>query len=802
MSGNNNVVSLNKDKSIARAKLARLPAPVHMLQEKSRHALQRLVQTLFDNADDALFELADKATTNSDQNLYFESMREVRVRRRDLENRFGEALTDAFACVAVVQHETEEAGSSLSQFNIDDLALVQNDELEEVVAVDSMINRANDRYGEAVQHLGMRIDSLVPQKIYQKNNPLGPEVIARAFAVGVRTLDADIKAKLVLLKLFDKYVLTQLNKFYQVCNQLLIEQNILPSLKQLKGKTQLGTPVVNGGAGVYPSAGGASVNSPSSGDMGLQGAPVMTAGNMLSGGQSGTAQQGEVLQVLRGLLSSQQPGSASNSGTAVSASPLPAQELVSVLSQLQQQYVQTGSQFVAGNQLRAAIDDYLKAGQKSARINQLDEDVINLVDMLFEFILDDRTLAAPMKALLGRMQIPILKVAIADKSFFSKGGHPARRLLNEMSTAALGWQDEGKDRDPLYEKIESIVHGLLTDFDDDISVFNALLTDFVSFIDKERRRASILEQRTLDAEDGKAKAEYARHQVVAALADIVGERQLPAAGHKLLHEAWGNVLFMTALKEGVESQNWKSALSTASDLVWSLTATIAAAERTQLLKLVPDLLKRLRAGLESISYNPFEMTELFKALEQLHLARIRGAVAETVAPAEPAAKADMGAAPVVSDTEVKPSAAVVKAEDPFADIDASMQAAVDKTGAPSAKQQSSSTDAVSLDEGVVTADAVEGEYLDQVDKLSQGAWFEMSDTGGGVYRCRLAAVLKPTGKYIFVNRSGVKVAEETRQSLAEALKTGSLRSLNDGVLFDRALESVISNLRRTRSSMA
>src|SRR5690606_27799687 len=73
-----------------------------------------------------------------------------------------------------------------------------------------------------------------------------------------------------------------------------------------------------------------------------------------------------------------------------------------------------------------------------ADIGRVDDEVINLVNMLFEFILQDRNLAAPMKNLISRLQIPIVKVALLDKTFFTKGGHAARRLLNDMATAALG----------------------------------------------------------------------------------------------------------------------------------------------------------------------------------------------------------------------------------------------------------------------------------------------------------------------------------------------------------------------------
>ncbi|WP_123632959.1 DUF1631 family protein, partial [Pseudomonas viridiflava] len=139
---------------------------------------------------------------------------------------------------------------------------------------------------------------------------------------------------------------------------------------------------------------------------------------------------------------------------------------------------------------------------------------INLIAMLFEFILDDRNLPPSLRALIGRLQIPMLKVAVIDKSFFSRGSHPARRLLNEIATAALGWG--GRDdyqRDSLYLRVEQIVQRLLNDFVDDTAIFSELLADFLAFTSDERRRSELLEQRTRDAEEGRARAELARQRV-------------------------------------------------------------------------------------------------------------------------------------------------------------------------------------------------------------------------------------------------------------------------------------------------
>ena len=84
-------------------------------------------------------------------------------------------------------------------------------------------------------------------------------------------------------------------------------------------------------------------------------------------------------------------------------------------------------------------------------------------------------------------------------------------------------------------------------------------------------------------------------------------------------------------------------------------------------------------------------------------------------------------------------------------------------------------------------------------RLEVGNWVEFQQGGGKVVRCRLAAIIRATGKYIFVNRAGVKIVENNRAGLLKAYQRGELNLLDEGRLFDRALESVIGNLREMKN---
>ena len=729
----------------ARVALTRLPAPIHQLREKSAALLAKTLKALFDGADDALFDLADRATNNQDQNVYFDAMREVRLRRRALESDFYLQLDHGYAALL-----GGEENALAHESTTDELALVGNDQLEFQVAVDAMVARALGSCAEPLQHIALRLDSLVPIKVYQKNNPVGPDCLCHAFLGVVEPLNIDVKAKLVLLKLFEKAVVAQLSKIYSVLNNLLIQQNVLPSLARQTPKRSA------------------------------------TAGGAVSQ-QASASPDSEVWNQLRSLLTAEP--SRENEG--LNANVVGADT------------IETGASAPSGAQLLQLLN-HLQRESSTAKApatlpKQLvepsasgpDHDVINLVNMLFEFILDDRNLSLTMKALLARLQIPIIKVAIVDKDFFNRSGHPARRLLNELATAALGWQapEDPSARDPLLTHIEQLVQRVLSDFDTDLSFFDELLADFLAFNDKQRRRALILERRTLDAESGKAKAEQGREQVDHLLKELIDGRTLPDIVTQILSGPWSNVLFLHGLKDGVGSETWLAARDVAVDLIWSVSSQASADSRQRLLVLIPELLNRLRSGFESITFNPFEVNELFRQLEPIHLARL-------VAPAKPKPELLSSAEIVDVEPAVLPSQPAslniepVRSPSPIVEEGAATRESLDavsdnKVDTPVAEP--------------VVQTPVSERALQQVDGLVTGCWLEVSDAQNNKNRCRLAAVMRSVDKYIFVNRDGMKTAECNRHSLAQALETGRYRLLDDGMLFDRALEAVIGDLRKSKA---
>lgn len=750
MQNDENVVPLTKANPdlASHSPLARLPVVLLQVRDKAAQQLKEALQELFDNADDTLFDMADRAQSNSEQNNFFEAMRDLRLKRKSIERAFLDKFYDAFLRLGQYQVSEPVIATPVS---FDKLSLVHNDDLEKTVAVDAMVTKVLSRDGTALAQLTTRLNQLVTQPLTNEANPMGPAMLCDYFLQAGRSLGVGIKVKLIVLKLFEKYVLADTDDLYSEANQLLIATGILPELKAVPARRSTDR-------SARP---GRSVESFAD--------PLLaqTADKLDKGVQDAFSALQELLLQVRGNLVPRHEASAE-------ARPISSQDLLRLLSHMQQ-YVPSSEMpedFDLRNQLEQLLTRVSVKSGKFRVVGVGDEDVINLIAMLFEFILDDRNLPPSLRALIGRLQIPMLKVAVIDKSFFSRGSHPARRLLNEIASAALGWG--GRDdyqRDSLYVRVEQIVQRLLNDFVDDPAIFSELLVDFLAFTSDERRRSELLEQRTRDAEEGRARAELARQRVQQELNQRLLGKVLPEVVVRLLQEAWSKVLLLTCLKHGDDSPEWEAGLAAMDDLVWSVELHEEPEARQRLLDLVPGLLKALREGLTSAAFDPFATSEFFSQLEVLHVQAFQH---------------------------------FSRAQDDAAN-GSSASAEAEETHGPAMIQVVEEIVLIAPGEQVFNEPfssrlPEDDAGLAQVDKLRLGGWVEIQEDEEHKLRCKLAAIVEPSGRYVFVNRTGMKVLEKTRVGLAMEFRRGTIRMLDDALLFDRALESVMGNLRKLKGA--
>lgn len=747
-----------------------LPLPLVRLRDKAAVRLQALLNDFFDGADDALFAMSDKSHTNAEQAVYFEAMRELRLQRKGISLSFLQWVARAFNDVGRFDPKGQ-VGGHLEATDRDSLSLVDDGALEEQVAIENMVTKMRSLYNEQILLLHVRIEHLLPAvKLSLDQSPLGPVVLCQGLGEACADLDIDIRAKLVIFKLFDKLLVNRLAPIYQEANAQLAQEGVLPELRR--------PPVP--APGRRPQA----QQTPSS-------VPAADYGYIDDQDQSETF--AELTELLHG--SGRMAGFPIAQGDMTAGGNVSTSHLVSLLSGFQGKLRNPEVRMPTGSNLQKLVGKLIVHQQAGkGQVEQVDADVINLVSMLFDFILEDRQLPEPMKALLARLQIPILKVALLDRSFFNRGGHPARKLLNELAMAAVGWTEKKEgQRDPLKEKIESVVERFISDFDSDLGLIQTLLDDFCHFMDLDRRRRELVEQRLRDAEEGRARSECARETVAEVVAKARSGHQLPEAALPLIDEVWVKVLHWFFLREGEKGEGWQQAVATTELLVWTLDPSpINSGTRAAMLKAVPQVVDAVRNGLKTIAWDPFAADKLIRDLEMVHVDVLQNINLLEEKAAEPEAEVAPQAA-----IAAPPEQPAVESAETLLDSQPPIREAVEPA-AVAIQPSRERVEPEAATETIEQAPAIDQRWIERAESLRVGSWVELQEGEDRRLRCKLAAVIKATGKYIFVNRSGTKVAEYPLADVAQAMAEDRLVMLDDGLIFDRALESVIGNLRTNR----
>lgn len=769
MSKDHKVVSLA---SLGNARLPKestsrglLHAPLTAVRDRALTFLRVGLSELFDNVDDTLFEKADRAASNTDQSMFFDAMRLLRLQRHTVEKSCCDGLDEQFN---LLQHGHRPASAMQASFDVDTLSLVQPDELEQTVALDGMVGRASTRNQNALAHLALRLNSVVATSVTDANNPLAPAQLVQLFADSCAPLNLDIKVRLIVFKLFERHVFNSIDSMYADVNELLANAGILPDLKQ-GAVAQQRTRTPSASAGATPSA------SP--------GGPV-----------DGSDQQ--VLSLFSELMSSWRHTSGDIALSALGAPTAPAVRSDELLGMLNHYTTKTAEQKISLADLRGHISRQLNEQQRQTgevrKLDRVDDDVISLVSMLFDVVLGDNELPSALKALIGRMQLPILRVAIADKSLFNRASHPARRLLNELARATMGWSDhDDLQRDQLHSLLERMVDRMLGEELIDAAFFEQMHEELAGFVQLEQRRADRMEQRTRDAEEGRARVEAARSKTARVLNELLLGRTLPVFAVDLLRERWAQVLQLAFLREGEQSGVWEQAVTVAGQLVESVEVPSTAEAVAQREELNSEVVHALCGGLRLLGEEEPENSTLVQQLLLLQESVLATAIASAARAVEPEVEnADtpsdaLSAGEPVADYLPEPEKPVVEAP-VLMDLMLVEQPVLNEPALP---------EQVETVEDLPDADAAVW-----IDNLHAGSWFELSADEQPTQRCKLAAIISFSGKYIFVNRTGMKVAEFNRLELSRQYAAGNIRLLANDQLFDRALESVIGNLRQLRSS--
>jgi serine/threonine protein phosphatase PrpC len=604
-------------------------------RELASSTLIRALPVVMDKLDDALFDLANRSSNSNEQGIYFTTMRQVRVKGAGIETEFRRIFKRSVRSTIKRLAESRRTGS-LADTSSAKVGLVGEDDFEEILAVTNMVRKIRDSCKQPLYALERRIAELLAvDELRPEDNPFGPEAMCKAFMDVCDQIDANVEVRLIVLKLFDRLVGAQTEKLYCEINDFLVGHGVLPKI-HYQVKNRPGASRTSGYQSNGQYAFGASIPQPSPNDTHCASderreTPPATHHQPAHDGGAPMAESGHIALTGAVLLDALRQVMDVNFASRTGAAP-PGEDQLRVVNQLT--HLQHGDTQAACEELASLDVSGVQAGTANVLrdlkqttmvngIGEMDTMMFDVVAMMFDFILDDKKIPAPMKALIGRLQIPMLKVAILDKGFFARKFHPARNFLNTIAEAAVGWSEDQDRNGALYGKLESMVGRVLAEFDERVDVFAEVLAELKSFLDQEESRTENNASTFADDIQARERLSLARKNAEEQTTSCLEKASVHNVVREFLIGHWKEFLFIRYFEEGDTGIGWTSAVQTMDELVWSVAPKALAQDRNHLSEILPGLLRRIRDGMNQLGI-PAELgSEFLGVLKQLHVASIR-----------------------------------------------------------------------------------------------------------------------------------------------------------------------------------
>ncbi|OLC67598.1 MAG: hypothetical protein AUH79_04140 [Betaproteobacteria bacterium 13_1_40CM_4_64_4] len=759
------------------------------------HRLLLSFTSMLDRVGDLLILRAEKSDVRDEQALCLDARGVLMSERANLMAEFERNLR----LLVDRRMKGEEPKTDFSTLDARKLTLVDTTAMDESVISGNIVRVVENLCYDELHELNRAVGYLLGRpELETAGNPLAPTTIVEAFTEALRSIKGDPRIKFTILKELNQSSLGDINAIYADLNRHLENLHVVPQLRPSIHRP--GGPHgdrASGGDGkdrtaAHEAAAGeidmmAMLQRLASHGFGLTRlrSPAMPGGLPPGGIQvpaAGPAPQGMAGMAMPPGMTAGMPAGA---GEGMEA-PLPAigqfggprilvtQELGDALSRLQQG--ETGFD-VGGIPVQFAgipqgMHNVLRDLQESpigAKANQLEAMTIELVAMLFDFVFETKDLPDSMKVLVGRLQIPVLKAAMLDGAFFSKKSHPSRLFVNALAHAGIGWSPAMGLDDPLYKKVDQLVHRVLDEFTDDISLFDELRKDLEAFLAEEEKSAEATIQTTAEEINQRDRQEIARVVSRSELEKRLETHTVPNFLGGFLRDNWITTLEQLHLQGGEESEAWASALATLDDLVWSVQPKRTSEERKKLVAMLPNLLKRLHGGLQNVGWEAGERERFMGNLVEAHAAAVKPSLASMPMPTTAVAEA---------------AAAAAEEANAKGDVETATKArALAEAMAPAPPP---------APEPMI--EVVQDHFAELAATLERGMWIEFEGEGGQLAFAKLAWVSPLRGTYLFTNRQGQKAVSLTADELADRFRNDRARLVEAEPLVDRAFVSMMASL--------
>ncbi len=627
-----------------------------------------------------------------------------------------------------------------------DLALMGNEFLEESIAITTITQRADGYFAEPIWALNQRFAVLNGgEHVTESSNPAAPIQFCESLRKALKLLPPNTHIKTLAYKTFDRTLLDVIRVVTEEINQYLKSQGILPHLRYTIPTGQAPASYLSEDGATSKTAEApenfnrrredVDPNLPPeqyqqnllSAIRGLQEQLIMSGGPQTGNAPGIVIDEPQLVAALSVLQHQSESATAvANSEQPISEQPIDAVDIHNVVAQLR---------------------EIVNKGEDDADMETGDMQTIDLVGMLFEYMLNDENLPDRVKALLSYLHTPFLKIAFIDPGFFEKSDHPARLLLNSLAEAGSRWVgNDGTQQYDIYEKIREVVDKVLKELDQDIKIITTLLLEFNSYTKGIVRRQELMEKRATEKAQGEEKLREVKLRVNDEIRKRTHNRELPSALLLFLLQPWSDYLSFALLRYGENSDKWNNALILVDEVLWSIQPKSTAREKERQNAIHDGILNAIKQGFDTIGFDQTKGKKLIEAVSSLMRLAMQSRMAEP--------------APQPMRHKLEKIAAEKAGESP----------ANDESDVSEQEQQ----------------------MVEKLKIIEFGTWFEFE----GGRRLKIAWYNARTSHYMLVDQMGKRVDMMSGVKMARQMIEGKAKIISGSSkpFFERALENIYHKL--------
>ena len=268
---------------------------------------------------------------------------------------------------------------------------------------------------------------------------------------------------------------------------------------------------------------------------------------------------------------------------------------------------------MAVNLIRAHRDELMQASN-----GKLDHMVIDVVGSLFDQILSDTRVPPQMARQIARLQLPVLRVALVDPTFFSSRKHPVRRFVNRIASLACAFDDfeDGPGKE-FVARVRDLVQEIVDGDFDQVDLYAAKLSELESFI-AQQAEAVVQDQGAVAVLETKESDLRTQQRYLIQLQSALSSVAMPEFLRTFLCQVWSQALVQSSRADGVEGEATKRYRQVGRDLVMSVQPKGSPAMRKRFLMQLPTLMRDLNAGLKLIGWPEAATKEFMAQLMPAH----------------------------------------------------------------------------------------------------------------------------------------------------------------------------------------